>query len=280
MDFAGIRGLLRSIGIYRRRTHLESLTRFCEAAVPQPKLVFDVGAHVGDRVTAFRRNGARVIAVEPQPLLARYLRFRFALDRDVIIVEAGLGADEGQAEMRVNRANPTVSTLSGDFVQAADGAQGWEGQHWDDVQKIRLTTLNRLIEAHGKPDFIKIDTEGHEAEVLKGLTIPVSMLSFEITTIARAAGLSALAEARRLGYRQYRLTLANVMPGIPSGWTPKRWKRPSLRSPMTPIPAMSSPVIFKMPKSPLEPAPVRQILRARDWETGPGASGVPQQNLR
>lgn len=207
LDLTGIRGLLRSIGIYRRRAHLASLTRFCTEVIPEPKLIFDVGAHVGDRITAFRRNGARVVAVEPQPLLARYLRFRFALDRDVTIVEAGLGADEGQADMRVNRANPTVSTLSGDFVQAADGAQGWEDQHWDDVQQIRLITLDLLIAAHGKPDFIKIDTEGHEAEVMKGLSTAVPMLSFEITTIARDAGLSALAEARRLGYRQYRLTL-------------------------------------------------------------------------
>ena len=207
LDLTGLRGLLRSLRIYRRREHLASLTRFCAGIAPGATLVFDVGAHVGDRVTAFRRSGARVVAVEPQPLLARYLRLRFALDRGVTIVEAGLGASEGHADMQVNRANPTVSTLSGDFVQAADGAEGWEGQAWDDTHRIRVTTLDRLIELHGAPDFIKVDTEGHEAEVLKGLSEPVPALSFEITTIARQAGLSALAEVRRLGYRQYRLTL-------------------------------------------------------------------------
>ena len=36
-------------------------------------LVFDVGAHVGDRIAAFRRLGARVVAVEPQPALVRTL---------------------------------------------------------------------------------------------------------------------------------------------------------------------------------------------------------------
>lgn len=207
VDLTGIRGLLRSLRIYRRRDHLDSLTRFMADVAPGAKLVFDVGAHVGDRVTAFRRNGARVVAVEPQPLLARYLRCRFAFDRRVAVVEAGLGADEGQADMRVNRANPTVSTLSGEFVQAADGAEGWEGQTWDGTQQIRLTTLDRLIATLGRPDFVKIDTEGHEAEVLKGLTDPVPMLSFEITTIARDAGIAALAETRRLGYREFRLTL-------------------------------------------------------------------------
>ena len=37
-------------------------------------LVFDVGAHVGDRIAAFRRLGARVVAVEPQPALVRTLQ--------------------------------------------------------------------------------------------------------------------------------------------------------------------------------------------------------------
>ena len=117
-------------------------------------LVFDVGAHVGDRVTAFRRNGARVVAVEPQPLPARWLGLRFALDRQVTVVRAGLGAAQGAAQMRVNSANPTVSTLSGDFVRAADGAAGWEGQDWDRTIPIQVTTLDRLIARHGQPDFI------------------------------------------------------------------------------------------------------------------------------
>ena len=29
--------------------------------------VFDIGAHVGDRVASFQRLGARVVAAEPQP---------------------------------------------------------------------------------------------------------------------------------------------------------------------------------------------------------------------
>ena len=38
--------------------------------VKRGDLVFDIGAHVGDRVAAFRRLGAKVVAVEPQPALA------------------------------------------------------------------------------------------------------------------------------------------------------------------------------------------------------------------
>ena len=48
-------------------------------------LVFDVGAHVGDRVASFRRLGARVVAVEPQPAMAKVLKLFYGRDADVAI---------------------------------------------------------------------------------------------------------------------------------------------------------------------------------------------------
>jgi hypothetical protein len=43
-----------------------------------------------------------------------------------------------------------------------------------------MITLDQLIATYGKPFFIKIDFEGHEANVLRGLTQPVPFLSFEV----------------------------------------------------------------------------------------------------
>ncbi|MGA9314458.1 MAG: hypothetical protein WBV77_07505, partial [Solirubrobacteraceae bacterium] len=43
-------------------------------------LGFDIGAHVGDRIGSFRRLGARVVAVEPQPLCTRMIRSIYAGD--------------------------------------------------------------------------------------------------------------------------------------------------------------------------------------------------------
>lgn len=204
---AGVSGLFRSLRIYRSRHHLASLTKFYGEIAPDCALMFDVGAHVGDRVTAFRRLGANVVAIEPQPALARYLRIRFAGDRKVRIVQLGIDAAEGTARLHVNRRNPTVTTVSDAFVSAAADATGWDGQVWDETRDIEVTTLDAMISRHGMPGFIKIDTEGHEPAVLRGLTAPVAKLSFEITTIARDAGLSAIDECVRLGFREYRLTL-------------------------------------------------------------------------
>ena len=82
-------------------------------ALPRPgDLAFDIGSHVGDRIGSFRRLGARVVALEPQPLCARAIRTIYAGDKDVMVVEAACAERPGTLRLRINSANPTVSTAS------------------------------------------------------------------------------------------------------------------------------------------------------------------------
>ena len=162
-------------------------------------LAFDIGAHVGDRTASFRRLGARVVALEPQPLCARAIRAIHAGDAGVTLLEAACGEHAGTVTLRVNSANPTVTTASPDFVAAADGAGGWEGQVWDTTVEVPCTTLDALIAEHGQPAFAKIDVEGFEATVLAGLSRPLPALSFEFTTIQRDVALACLARLAALG---------------------------------------------------------------------------------
>ncbi len=41
-------------------------------------------------------------------------------------------------------------------------------------------TLEQLIAEHGRPYFVKIDVEGHESEVLRGLRQSIPLISFEL----------------------------------------------------------------------------------------------------
>lgn len=170
-------------------------------------LAFDVGSHVGDRVSSFRRLGARVVALEPQPACMRVLRLLHGRDPDVTLVSAACGDRPGAVTFHLNSANPTVSTVSDDFVKAAEGAGGWEGQVWDRSITVPATTLDTLIATHGQPRFIKIDVEGFEDHVLAGLSVPVPALSFEFTTIGRDVAFACLKRLAKLGPYRFNLAL-------------------------------------------------------------------------
>ena len=148
-DFANLR---RSLDVYYGDPAHEAAMAALYAQFLRPgALAFDIGAHVGDRIGAFRRLGARVVALEPQPLCARAIRSIYEGDADVTLVEAACGARETTITLRVNSRNPTVSTASSGFIAAAHGAAGWEGQSWDMQVEARCTTLDTLIAAHGVP---------------------------------------------------------------------------------------------------------------------------------
>src|SRR5512146_2306343 len=90
------RATLRSFRIYdgdRRRA--VAMDRHYGHFVRPGDLVFDVGAHVGDRVASFRRLGARVVAVEPQPALLRTLRLFYGRDPMIAIEGSAVGRQPG-----------------------------------------------------------------------------------------------------------------------------------------------------------------------------------------
>jgi len=213
------RGVFRSLRIYYGRRHDRSaMDRLYARYVKPGDLVFDVGSHVGDRIAAFRRLGARVIACEPNPPLAKTLRLIYGRDRNVTIEPVAVGAEVGEIELKINVDNPTVSTASREFVQAARGAPGWEGQVWGKTIKVNVTTLDALIARHGLPSFIKIDVEGYESEALAGLTQPVSALSFEFTTIQRDVAHACLKRCVALGYCRYNAALGESQKLAHADW--------------------------------------------------------------
>jgi FkbM family methyltransferase len=181
-------------------------------------LVFDIGAHVGDRIASFRRLGARVLALEPQPGPARALRLLYGGDPNVSLVAAAAGHAEGEITLHVNSANPTVSTASAAFIDAAEGAHGWEGQAWDATVTVPCRTLDGLVAEHGRPAFVKIDVEGFEDRVLKGLSQPVPALSFEFTTIARDVAVRCLDRLAELGPYRFDVALGETQRFVFGTW--------------------------------------------------------------
>ena len=198
------RGVLRSLRTYHGHSgRARAMDALYARFIKPDDIVFDIGAHVGDRIRAFRRLGANVVALEPQPALFRTLTVLFGRDDAVTLVPSAVGRVAGTATMMINLDNPTTSTLSRDFIEASRGAEGWEAQAWPQSLPVHVTTLDELIGKYGKPSFIKLDVEGFEAEALAGLSHCITALSFEFTTIQRPVGLASLERCTALGYTRF-----------------------------------------------------------------------------
>jgi FkbM family methyltransferase len=213
------RGIIRSLRIYYGdSSRAAAMDRLYASFVQRGDLVFDIGAHVGDRVASFRRLGARVVAVEPQPALVKVLKLFYGRSAGVAIEAVAVGRAAGASSMMINVDNPTVSTVSPEFVNAARDAPGWEAQRWTRAVPVQATTLDALIGKHGMPAFIKIDVEGFEEAALQGLTRPVKALSFEFTTIQRDVALACIARCIGLGYTRFNAALGESQIFVNADW--------------------------------------------------------------
>ena len=194
-------GLLRSLVIYHNPVRTVPLRRFYRELLHPGDLVFDVGAHVGTRARAMRAAGARVVALEPQAPFSTFLRL--TLPRDIRLIAAAAGGADMVAEMAVSSLHPTVSSLKTGFAETAGAAPGFDHVRWDKVQKVQVTTLDRLIREEGLPRYIKIDVEGFELEVLSGLSQPVALISVEYLPGLPDLTLSVITRLEELGEYQF-----------------------------------------------------------------------------
>ena len=122
--------------------------------------VVDCGAYIGEfTLYASKAVGpeGKVIAFEPEPALYKKLEANIALNdaKNVILVNKGVWSGEGALKFIGN-------DKDGYSFMVADKADG--------TVSLPVTTLDAALRHIGvtKVDFIKIDVEGAEMEVIKG----------------------------------------------------------------------------------------------------------------
>jgi FkbM family methyltransferase len=135
----------------RRKWELEPEIGLLPALCDDSRVSFDVGSNWGQYLTGLRSHSAAVVACEPIPELARFLRRAF---RDVRIMNVALANRKGSATFNIEQ-DWGRSSLSP--VARREGAR---------IVTVPLDTLDSI--ATRPVGFIKVDVEGHEEEVLDG----------------------------------------------------------------------------------------------------------------
>lgn len=181
------------------RSHLDDI-RFYRSFFPASTLCFDVGANIGTKSEAMLRAGGRVVAFEPSPVAQLELKARCGREKNWTLVPAAVGAEAGIGALHAARESDKSSLV-----------EGWRG----DIIKtyfVPIVTLDTAIKTFGKPFFCKIDVEGWEPEVLKGLTQPIPLISFEfhLSEEGISKALSCLTRLSAFGPHQVNIAAAEA----------------------------------------------------------------------
>lgn len=179
----------------------DAMLRFYRQFLKPGDVCFDVGANIGNRVKIFVKLGARVVAVEPQKECAAELR-RWYGGSGIVVVEKALGESKGRAELLTSNFH-MVSSLSPDWIQATKESGRFAQHNWQAAGSVEVATMDDLIAIHGAPRFAKIDVEGFELNVIKGLSHPVKFLSLEFTPETKKSSIECLERLSQLGRTRF-----------------------------------------------------------------------------
>ena len=188
----------------------ELMLKFYSNFISKGNLCFDIGANIGNRTETFLQLQSKVIAVEPQNDCVEFLKKNYGTNPDLVVIQKILGEKECETEMFLCNFSP-LSSVSNSWMEAVKKSGRFSKYNWSKKQPIQMTTLDKLISEYGKPSFIKVDVEGSEYEVMKGLSQPIKMISLEFTPEFLDSTYLCLGHLSRLGVIQLNLSIGESM---------------------------------------------------------------------
>jgi len=169
-----IRNLKKRISNLKRK---HKSINFYKQYIKAGDLCFDIGANVGLRTEIFLDLKAKVISVEPVEESYSKLKEKFNSNKNSTILTVAIGSKSETKDIFISN-HLEVCTLSEQFIEKYKN-QKEHNIKWEEVRTTEIITLDHLIKEYGIPSFCKIDVEGYETEVLKGLSQPLPIISFE-----------------------------------------------------------------------------------------------------
>jgi len=185
---------------------------FYQNLLPSGGLVFDVGANIGEKSEALLEAGMKVIAFEPNPEVIAELLGRCRHRQEWTLIQTALSGSAGIASFYARTSH-----------ESSGFDPDWGGSSAQ-VYHVPVLTLDLAIAHFGVPDFCKIDVEGWELEVLRGLTKTPGILCFEyhLTNDNIAKTLCCLERLDELGYTHANLAPAESTAFFHADWIPLR----------------------------------------------------------
>jgi FkbM family methyltransferase len=139
--------------------------KFARDRIGRGSTVFDVGAHIGEWTLLFSElvgPSGRVVAFEPDPVARASLKKNLAMNgvSNATVEEVCVSDKAGRATLRAARFGSGLSSIV---------RPHGEGGGYNELE-VDATTLDEYCEARAvSPDWIKIDAEGSEPLIVRGM---------------------------------------------------------------------------------------------------------------
>ena len=162
-------------------------------------LMFDIGANRGDATVAALNLGYSVVALEPAPRVYAELVRTFIYHPTVIPLRLAVSDTDNERIEFYECVEDGLSTMEKGWL--TDPSMPYNGKEFRTI-KATTITLDKLVELYGTPDLVKIDVEGAEWAVLKGMTSCMGTIAFEWTYETINEHQDQLQYLKELGYTE------------------------------------------------------------------------------
>lgn len=165
-------------------------------------LLFDIGANRGDATVAGLRLGYKVIALEPAPRVFFELITNFIYEPNVVPLRLAVSdSNNGRVEF-YECVEDGLSTTEKAWL--TDPKMPYNGKEFRTIS-VSTCTMDWLVDTYGMPDLTKIDVEGAEWSVLRGMTRYSGELALEWTEETLDEHDKQLTYLHSIGYTEFQL---------------------------------------------------------------------------
>jgi FkbM family methyltransferase len=167
----------------RMLTEKNNEISFLKKIIPTNALIFDIGANQGYKTEYFLHiNPKKILSIEPDKTCVRILKNRYFFNNKVKILDCAISDINGIEKFYVHDKLSGYNTMSSKWYESLSNQNinRWNKNFdFKDEMLVKTLTLDHIISQYFMPDFIKIDVEGYEFNVIKGLSKRIKSINFE-----------------------------------------------------------------------------------------------------